>query len=493
MRLRNEIFMTDDEVVSYIKKSKAKAVLKNVLFHSFLSIYHIISTCPKVLAGSINPLLRTPLNREIHSPRATGINRRLCASTGSRICRKRAGSTVQQSVTTGSEDRARDTASARESTRRDAAVALGGLEREAASRGGGGDGGAGSGRVPCAGGDEAAVLAATADDVQVAGAGEGGAWGGSRVRTAAGGCGGRAAATATAAALGVVLDTGAGAVGGSQGVDGDELARLDTSLDVVEVPDFVENAGGTAEVGSLAVGGLQRGLDLGKGVGSSGSDAGVGEPGVGWKALEEVDDLLEEVGDFFGGLVVGIAVWVESCGWRLIRVFSGSRWKWPLTRNTGAMLGPLVLPEGLCGTRVALPVRIHVADKILLASRIENIGNVGVRAAGVTARLIRAIAVVWPETVDGPRVRRSNNRVGVPELSLEKSTSGSVEAAKIGDGGGVLAGSLRVCARGGCSTREHSVDGALQTSSHNSLGGGQAGEGEAGNVSWGRHHDVVVG
>jgi hypothetical protein len=58
--------------------------------------------------------------------------------------------------------------------------------------------------------------------------------------------------------------------------------------------------------------------------------------------------------------------------------------------------------------------------------------------------LIRAIAVIRPETVDGPGIARSCGRVGVPELGLEKETARSVESAGILGGGAVIAAELGV-------------------------------------------------
>jgi hypothetical protein len=55
-------------------------------------------------------------------------------------------------------------------------------------------------------------------------------------------------------------------------------------------------------------------LDLGGRVGLGGRrrDARVGEPVVGGQRLEEVDGLLEKVGDFFGRLVLRVAGRVEG-------------------------------------------------------------------------------------------------------------------------------------------------------------------------------------
>lgn len=46
--------------------------------------------------------------------------------------------------------------------------------------------------------------------------------------------------------------------------------------------------------------------------------------------------------------------------------------------------------------------------------------------------------------MDGPAIRWSSRRVGVPKLRLQQLSSRGVEAAEIGDGGRVLAADLRV-------------------------------------------------
>lgn len=104
-------------------------------------------------------------------------------------------------------------------------------------------------------------------------------------------------------------------------------------------------------------------------------DASIGKPLVGWKGLEQGHNALEEVGHLFGGLVVGVAGRVQS-------------------RHAGAVLAPLVLPERLCRARVGGPVRVHVVQKIRLAIRLKDGGDVGVGTAAITVGFIRAIAVV---------------------------------------------------------------------------------------------------
>lgn len=68
------------------------------------------------------------------------------------------------------------------------------------------------------------------------------------------------------------------------------------------------------------------------------------------------------------------------------------------------MLAPFVLPEGLGSAGIALPVGAHVGYEVLLAGGIQDVCDVFVGSTVVTAGFVCAIAVVWPESVDGPAV-----------------------------------------------------------------------------------------
>lgn len=287
----------------------------------------------------------------------TAIHRRLRAAARGRVRAEGARAGVEQGTAISSKHRR--TADARPTGQRtglDGAEPLGRLQREAAAAGGRGEGRARAGRVPGAGGDDAAVLAAAGHDVEVAGAGEGagaagrGRLGGGGRRTAGGGR--RSGGAAGAGALRWVLDARAGTLGGcADDVRGDKITGLDGALHVEEVPDLAQHAAGAAEVDLVATAVFaQGGLDLSGGVGRcvGGDNSGVREPLVGGQGLEEADDSVEEVRHFFRGLVVGIAVRVERA-------------------DASSVLGPLVFPEGLGAAAVADPVLIHVVEEVGLA------------------------------------------------------------------------------------------------------------------------------
>lgn len=99
----------------------------------------------------------------------------------------------------------------------------------------------------------------------------------------------------------------------------------------------------------------------------------------------------------------------------------------------GAVLAPLVLPEGLAGAVVRQPVRLHVREQVVVAERLQDRGDVGVGAAAVARRVVRTVAVVRPQPVDRPAVVRSDRGVRVPELRLQERTPRVVEAAQVGD------------------------------------------------------------
>jgi hypothetical protein len=153
--------------------------------------------------------------------------------------------------------------------------------------------------------------------------------------------------------------------------------------------------------------------------------------------LEQVHDLLEEIADLLLGRVVGVAA-------RFDRV------------DAGAVLAPLVLPEGLVVAVDVHPVLVHVCQQLAAALLLQDVGDIGVAPRRVTVGLVRAIAVVgpvngqfWgstaieprdlPQTVDSPRVGRTGGWVGIPELRLKQGATGVVVAAGRGLGRAVAA------------------------------------------------------
>lgn len=147
------------------------------------------------------------------------------------------------------------------------------------------------------------------------------------------------------------------------------------------VPNLVEGMGFAAQSdGHAGPVLLDCGLDLGKGVGlgGAGRDAGVCEPGIAGKGVEEVDGGLEVVYDFLGGGVVGVAVGFEG-------------------GDAGAVFGPFVLPEGFVVAFVVLPVGRHVGEEGWGGGRGgENRGDVFVDARGVAVGFVGAVAAVGP-------------------------------------------------------------------------------------------------
>lgn len=82
------------------------------------------------------------------------------------------------------------------------------------------------------------------------------------------------------------------------------------------------------------------------------------------------------------------------------------------------MLAPLVLPEGFVVAGDVFPVGGHVGEEVGAAVRLQDLRDVGVLPRFVAVLVVRAVAVVRPEAVDGPVVGGTGCRVRVPELGL---------------------------------------------------------------------------
>ena len=235
-----------------------------------------------------------------------------------------------------------------------------------------------------------------------------------------GGCRRGGAAAAAAAFLRGPLDAvlRAGALG-TIGLAGHVLAVLGVALDIEEVPDLVEGLAGAGHGRGGAVALLQGIGDLLERVGLGGGrlDAGVGEELVGVELLEQRDRLVEEVDDLLLRLVVLVALGAER-------------------GHARAVLAPLVGPEGLVLALVVLPVLVHVVQEGLVLGSDDG-RDVGVLALLVAVGLISAVAVIRPQAVDSPRVRRAVTQI--PELGLQDLAAGRVEAARVLDGGRVVA------------------------------------------------------
>lgn len=239
------------------------------------------------------------------------------------------------------------------------------------------------------------------------------------------------------------------------------ISAIDSiTLDVEEVVHLADGTA-TAQDGRdmTVMNGCQRILHVGQGVGVGwvGSDTSVGEgltysqyiytrSSLMWymvyitysvriPTLKQVHRFLEVIAHFLLWLIVGVAARIDGV-------------------DTRAVGGPLVLPKRLAALVVADPVLAHVGEKLRTALVLQNARDVGVGAGWVAVGLVAAVAVVGPgeasscqysimhtsggsarmgeyipETVDGPGVGRASHRVGIPELGLEESATGRVEAA----------------------------------------------------------------
>ena len=187
--------------------------------------------------------------------------------------------------------------------RGDPTFALGGRQSEAAARRRGGEGRACASGVPRAGGDDAAVLLAAANDVEIARSAESAAsW--RRARRGGSGC------RRGASRLWKIFDATAGAGGIGQAISRHKLASLNGAADVVKVPNFIQSARTASKVDLIAVVLLQSRLNFGRGVclAAGRRNAGSAQPLVGRQRLEERNSSVEEVWHFLSRLVVGVAV-----------------------------------------------------------------------------------------------------------------------------------------------------------------------------------------
>lgn len=75
--------------------------------------------------------------------------------------------------------------------------------------------------------------------------------------------------------------------------------------------------------------------------------------------------------------------------------------------DASSVLAPLVLPESLVIALVILPVGVHVCEQVRLAERVQDSSDVGVCARCITVGIVGAVAMIWPQAVDGPRIDRT--------------------------------------------------------------------------------------
>lgn len=308
------------------------------------------------------------------------VHRHLCASTS---CLVRApycvSSCSQAAVDSGKAGAAAYACIARQGAANDTALALRARQREAVIELGGSEGRASAGSVPSTLANDAALLRTTDLNIEESLSAErcAGCGGARRRRSTHGGAGRRRLASR----LGQVLDARLGASRlGAVRVRRDELARLQRPAHVVVVPDLVQLAGLAAEchldARSLRSQRVLYGLEgvCGR---RAGCDAGGGEPLVARQGLEERDGTVEVVDDFFGGLVLSVALWLERA-------------------DAGAMLGPLVVPKGLVLALVVFPVCLHERESVVCAEGLQDRRDVRVGARGVAVGVVGAITAVGP-------------------------------------------------------------------------------------------------
>ena len=82
------------------------------------------------------------------------------------------------------------------------------------------------------------------------------------------------------------------------------------------------------------------------------------------------------------------------------------------------MFAPLVLPETFVVTVDIFPICVHVAQQARLPRCLQDLCDVCVCPCGVTVGVECPIAVIRPKAMDGPVVRGTGSRRGVPELGL---------------------------------------------------------------------------
>lgn len=103
-----------------------------------------------------------------------------------------------------------------------------------------------------------------------------------------------------------------------------------------------------------------------------------------------------------------------------------------------------MLPKRFSRFTVRNPIRLHVIQSARIPRSSQYLSNVLERARRVAILFVGAIAVVGPEAMNGPAVRRASHRVGVPELDLLDEATGGFVAAGVGRDGACLAGELGV-------------------------------------------------
>jgi hypothetical protein len=325
-------------------------------------------------------LCTLPSQRKLLRMVSPGVHRHLRASTSCLIRAPHCVSSCSQvAVDSGEAGAAAHTCITRQGAANDAALALRARQRETVIELGGSESRACAGSVPRALADDAALLRTIQLNIEEALSAErrAGSGGACRRRSANGGAG----RGGLASRLGQVLDARLGASRlGAVGVRWDELARLQRSAHVVVVPDLVQLAGLAAEchldAGSLCSQRVLDGLECVCGRGA-GCDARGGEPLVARQGLEERDGAVEVVNDFFGGLVLGVALWLERA-------------------DAGAVLGPLVVPEGLVLALVVFPVCLHEGESVVCAKGLQDRRDVRVGARGVAVGVVGAITAVGP-------------------------------------------------------------------------------------------------
>lgn len=166
----------------------------------------------------------------------------------------------------------------------------------------------------------------------------------------------------------------------------EEGSCLHRALNIVVIPDFVDSSVVAAKVDRAIVEVCAEcALNLRCGVRrvARGRDTSSSKPVICRQCLEGIDSSVEEVRDLIARLVVAVAFGVEG-------------------RHACSVLAPFMLPEALRGATVGGPVGVHVVNQILTPFGLEDLGDVGVLTSQIASGFVSAIAVVWPESMDGP-------------------------------------------------------------------------------------------